>query len=228
MGYFSDITSIRRAEMLDVPIDPTLPEAPVKVKRRPPASVTVASLFMMAGSALGLVLAAVLIGGLGPLLSGFRARAAELSLASADIDAVGSSIRRVFVCLAIFDAALAAGFLVAALGVRRGRGRARAATLVLIAGAFVGGIAMGSFTALGSSVDWAATASNSNEGLASAVSHAYSDALPVVLSGTTGGLTDLQCLGYIAVAVLLLVPASNDYFRRRPVALVVRLADKRY
>jgi hypothetical protein len=214
--------------MLDVPIDPTLPDAPVRIKRRPPASVTVASLLMLAGSMLGLALAIVLVAGLGPLLSGFRASAVELALSTRDIDAVDSAIRRVFVCLAVFDVALAAGFVMAAVGVRRGRGRARAAALVLIVGALVGGIAMGSFTALGSTVDWAAQASDPNEGLAAAVSRAYADALPVVVSGTTGGLTDLQCLGYIAVAVLLLVPASNDYFHRRPVALFVRLPDRRY
>ena len=42
--------------------------------------------------------------------------------------------------------------------------------------------------------------------------------MPSWLVGLGGGLTDLLTLGYIAVAVLLLMPASVEYFRTRIIA----------
>ena len=39
--------------------------------------------------------------------------------------------------------------------------------------------------------------------------------MPGWVAGLGGGLTDLQSLGYIAVAVLLVAPASREYFRTR-------------
>ena len=40
--------------------------------------------------------------------------------------------------------------------------------------------------------------------------------MPTWLTSLTGGLGCLQALSYIAVVVLLLLPVSNAYFRRRP------------
>ena len=45
-------------------------------------------------------------------------------------------------------------------------------------------------------------------------------------SGSAGGLTDLQALGYIAVAILLLHPASQEYFRTRANGVRDAVADR--
>jgi hypothetical protein len=69
-----------------------------------------------------------------------------------------------------------------------------------------------SYTTLGRTVDWTGDGSAQ---LRAQIGQAYGDAMPGVLVGTTGGLTDLQALSYIAGAALLLAPASRPHFRRR-------------
>ena len=68
----------------------------------------------------------------------------------------------------------------------------------------------------GRGMDWAGIVQTDGLALRDQVGRAYDDAMPGVLVGTTGGLTDLQGLGYIAGAALLLAPTSRPHFRRRP------------
>jgi hypothetical protein len=64
-------------------------------------------------------------------------------------------------------------------------------------------------------VRWSAAAGHDDPVTASAVAQAFHDALPSWFVGLAGGLTDLQSLGYVVVAVLLVVPASREYYRTR-------------
>ena len=98
------------------------------------------------------------------------------------------------------------------LGKNRGSNVARIATLILIIPAILGtatSFGMGSRngeTALG--VD----------GRVIEPGDPIGQAIPGWFASLSGGLGCLQVLGYIAVLVLLLLPASNLYFRRRPSA----------
>jgi hypothetical protein len=69
-----------------------------------------------------------------------------------------------------------------------------------------------SYTAF-ATVDWAGAVGRGAGSVAS-VGQAYADAMPSVLVGAVGGLTDLQVLGYIAVSVMLALPVVRPYFRR--------------
>jgi hypothetical protein len=75
-----------------------------------------------------------------------------------------------------------------------------------------------SVTAFGRSVDWTVATEHATPALGGQVAQAFDGAMPAWLVGIGGGLTDLLTLGYIAVAVLLLMPASVQYFRTRIIA----------
>jgi hypothetical protein len=85
---------------------------------------------------------------------------------------------------------------------------------VLVAGSLGCGLIRTSVTAFGRNIDWT-VGSDTPASLTGNVAQAYSEALPSWLVGLAAGLTDLQALGYIAVAILLLAPASQEYFRTR-------------
>ena len=72
-----------------------------------------------------------------------------------------------------------------------------------------------SVTAFGGNVDWTVAADHATPVLGAQLAQAFDEAMPGWLVGLGGGLTDLLTLGYIAVAVLLLMPASVEYFRTR-------------
>jgi hypothetical protein len=195
--------------------DPAQPQPPVLLPRRPPATVTLAALLMLVGAALGLIEGVALLVAAGTVPGAFRDNARGINVAANDVNTVADLIRGAFISAGVVSVLLAVAIGLLALGVRNGSNGARITTLILIVAAFCCGLGVSSYTALGRSANWTVSVSNPSEELARQVGQAYSDAMPPTLVGTTGGLTDLQSLGYIAVAVLLLVPVSNAYFRRR-------------
>ena len=195
------------------PRDLLAPAVPIIERRRRPVTVTLARGLFLAGATLGLVSAVALILSAGSVAAGFEFSAARAAIDPAEIGSVARLVRTVLASSGLLAAALAVGMAVAAFGVGRGRRAARTSALCLVGFSLCFGLGSSSYTTLGRTVDWTGDGSAQ---LRAQIGQAYGDAMPGVLVGTTGGLTDLQALSYIAGAALLLAPASRPHFRRRP------------
>jgi hypothetical protein len=200
------------------PTDPTQPRDPVILPRRTPAPVRLAVLIMLAGAAVGVVSAIALIGSAGMVVRRFIDGAATFAIGGAAAESVGGAIRTVLIGVGVVTLVLAIAMAVLAFGVRAGRSTARIGALIGVGLGLSCGLGSSSYTVLGRNANWAIGLEGANDQLIAQLGQAYAEAMPGVLVGATGGLTDLQSLGYIAVAVLLLVPASHPHFRRRPPA----------
>ena len=97
--------------------------------------------------------------------------------------------------------------------VAQGNALARWAAFGLAAAAVCGGLGSMSYTAFGQHVDWAGT-SNAERGALRAGRAGVRRADAGLAGRGHGGLTDLQALGYIAVAILLALPVVAAVFSR--------------
>jgi hypothetical protein len=195
--------------------DPTQPYDPVIVPRRRPVSVAVAGMALYGAGAVGLVAALALLGAAGPVVDDFRRYAMEMGVSPPAAADIARAVRTALLSGGCGALALAVLSVPLGRGVMRRSEPARIGALV-VAGASLGcGLVRTSLTAFGGSVDWSAAAGHSDPALSDGVAQAFADAMPGWLVGLGGGLTDLQALGYIAVAVLLLAPSSREYFRTR-------------
>jgi hypothetical protein len=209
---------VREDTPLDA-IDPTSPRAPVRVPRPRPGPVTLAALLLGAESALGLFSAGALFLAARTVPETFRDRALSTVTAAGftgtDVDTIASAIQTILITAGAVTFLLAVAGLMLARPVARGNALARGAAFVLAAAALCGGLGSMTYTAFGQHVDWAGDVGNQSEGLAAQVGQAYGEAMPGWLVGATGGLTDLQALGYIAVSIFLALPVARPYFRTR-------------
>jgi hypothetical protein len=203
------------------PVDPTQPKDPVAVELGRPGTVTIAGFLMLLGAILGIVTGLSLLVAAADVVQRFRDRAAGTEATAKDIDTVAAAIRSVFIAGGLLTLLLAVVVALLAFGVLRGNNASRITTLVFLAVGLCCGIGGMSFTALGRNANWTINVSNADERLANQIGQAYSDAIPSWLVGTSGGLTDLQALCYVIVAVLLLLPASNAFFRRQRAAAML-------
>jgi hypothetical protein len=185
------------------------------VKRRRPDSVTWAGVFMVVAAALGLISATALIAAAGTVVNGFRGQATALGAGRGDIDSAATVIRSALLSSGLGALVLAVLTGILAFGVLRRSEAARIGALVLMASSLGCAMVRTSVTAFGRNIEWTAGVENATASVTQDISQAYGDAMPSWLVGLGGGLTDLQALGYIAVAILLLHPASQEYFRTR-------------
>jgi hypothetical protein len=197
------------------PIDPTTPREPVVIKRRRPDSVTWAGVFMAVAAVLGLISSGALLAAAGLVVDGFRGQAAGLGASRSDIESAATVIRSALFSTGLGALVLAVLTGILAFGVLRRSEAARIGALVLMAGSLGCAMVRTSVTAFGRNIEWTAGVENATASVTHDISQAYGDAMPSWLVGLGGGLTDLQALGYIAVAILLLHPASQEYFRTR-------------
>jgi hypothetical protein len=202
----------------DVPmhaVDPTRPRNPVLVQPTRPGPVVLATVLLYAAAGLGLLCAAALFAAAGWVPAGIRDRAGSTGASAADIEAIVSSARTALSVSATITLALAVATAVVATTLRGGgRGAARIGAFAVVAAGIFCGLGSTSYTAFGAHVDWTVAAGDRTDLLASQMGQAYGQAMPGWLVGLSGGLTDLQVLGYLAVAILLSVPAVRPYFRR--------------
>jgi hypothetical protein len=201
--------------MLDRPPDPTKPVDPVPVPRQRPLSVAAAGLALGGSGAVGLLASVALLAGAGPVVDAFRARAVTLGVDPVGAGEVARAIRTVLLSSGTGTLALAGMSLLFAWGVLSRYEAARLGALIVSAVSLACGVVRTSVTAFGNGVDWSLVSDRHDPAMAAAVAEAFGDALPGWLVGLGGGLTDLQSFGYIAVIVLLAVPASREYFRTR-------------
>jgi len=201
--------------MLDLPNDPTKPGKPVIIPRRRPQPVTLAGVLLLGGGLLGLLSSSVLLAAAGGVVDRFRGRVLEFGAGTADASDVAMALRSALLSSGCGALALAALSLALGWGVLRRSEPARVGALVVAVASLGCSLVRTSVTAFGGNVNWAVAAGHGDATQSAAVSQAFSDAMPAWLVGLGGGLTDLQSLGYIAVAALLLAPASRQYFRTR-------------
>lgn len=198
-----------------IPLDPAAPRDPLVIARERPQSVTVAAVLMLGGAAVGTLSAIALFVSSALVVREFRAGAARLGIPLTDINAVAPVIRATLLSGGLGTLLLAVLVAFAARGVLRRNPAARAGALALAGLSLLCAFMSTSITALGRNVRWTVNVDHASAALVGEVAQSYSDAMPSWLVGLAGGLTDLQTLGYIAVAVLLLMPASQEYFRSR-------------
>ncbi len=198
------------------PPDLLAPKLPIITRRRRPPTVSLARGLLLAGAVFGAVSATTLFIGSQVVVDEFWYTAAHALIEPTQIAEIADVIRTVLISSGVVAVVLAVGMGVCAIGVGRGRRAARTGALCLVGLSLCFGLGSASYTSLGRGVDWAGAVQPGSIALRTQVGQAYDDAMPGLLVGTAGGLTDLQALGYIAGAVLLLAPASRPHFRRRP------------
>jgi hypothetical protein len=184
------------------------PTSPPRPARRPGA-VTAASAIMIVIASLGLVIVIANLASLNRTEERFRELAGRTNATPGEIDSVASLITVGVVLASVLSLLFAALLLGLALGNLRGSNAARIATWVvsglgLLCGCcgLVGVIGQGSLAG--------GTAARTADELGRALVDAY----PSWWLALNGGLSAAQALGYIAVAVLLALPAANAYFGR--------------
>ena len=197
------------------PRDPTKPSDPLVIPRQRPQAVTLAGVLLYGGGALGGLAAVTLIAGAGPVVDDFQARAIGLGVSGADAADVATALRSALLSSGCGALALAMLSLGLGWGVLARYEAARVGALVVAAASLGCGLVRTSVTAFGRGVDWALAAGHADPFIAYPVAQAFAEAMPGWLVGIGGGLTDLQSLSYIAVAALLIVPASREYFLTR-------------
>jgi hypothetical protein len=201
-----------------LPPDPVSPGDEMVIPRRRPQSVTLAGVLMYGSGALGLLSAAAMLLAAESVADGFRGEALRLGVTSSDASDVAYALQTVLLSSGVGALALASLTILLGRGVLARRQAARIGALVVTVAALGCALVRTSVTAFGGNVDWTVAARQATPVLGAQLAQAFDTAMPTWLVGLGGGLTDLLTLGYIAVAVLLLMPASVEYFRTRIIA----------
>jgi hypothetical protein len=199
--------------MSHLPTDPTAPREPVLVPRGRPATVTLAGVLMLGGAAAGFLIGVTTLVASGRIGRDFEVRAAEQTGAPAEeIANLAASVQALFFGVGGAGAGLALAMVALAIGVLRANTSARFTTVVLaVISMFCGASTMG----LGAGRSFTVTLDGGQVDLGESLRAA----VPTGLTSLTAGLGCVLTLGYIAVVVLLLLPSSGAYFRRRPGAV---------
>ena len=201
-----------------LPPDPTSRDELV-IPRRRPQSVTLAGVLLYGTGALGLLSAAAMLVAAESVTDGFRGEALRLGVTGGDAVQVANALRMVLLSSGLGALVLAAVTALLGRGVLGRNEAARIGALVVTVAALGCALVRTSVTAFGGNVDWTVAAERATPALGAQLAQAFDEAMPGWLVGLGGGLTDLLTLGYIAVAVLLLMPASVEYFRTRGQAI---------
>jgi hypothetical protein len=194
-----------------VPPDPTKPKDPLIIARPRPGTVTLAGTLMLAGAALGLLNAVLVIAATGAATSEFRARAGLTAATADQIDDIATGLATWSTTAGLAGLLLSVVLAVLALQVLHGSHGARLAALGFIAVAILFGLGWASFTVRGSANLHPA---GMDEQTGRSVAEALGGSTAGLPTYVGGGLTCVQVLGYATVLGLLLWPASRPYFRR--------------
>jgi len=197
-----------------LPPDPTSRDELV-IPRQRPQSVTLAGVLLYVSGALGLLSAMAMLVAAESVVDGVYGEALRLGVTAADASDVANALRTVLLSSSLGALVLATLSGVLGRGVLGRNGAARIGALVVTVMALGCALVRTSVTAFGRSVDWTVATERATPALGLQIAHAFDEAMPAWLVGLGGGLTDLLTLGYISVAVLLLMPASVEYFRTR-------------
>lgn len=195
------------------PPEPAVPGAPEP--RRRPVPVLISAVLMWIVALLALVSAIIGLATMSQVVDRFRIEAVLTAASPADIDSFVNVIRAATIVTAIIlviFALLLAGF---AVGNLRGSNTTRVLTLVVCAIGVLCGCC-GVIGAVGQTSATGLNTNNTDTQVAEELGRALGDAYPGWWLGVNSGLSGLQLLGYIVIAILLVLPVSNAYFRKPP------------
>jgi hypothetical protein len=182
--------------------------------------VTIAGILMLIGAVVGIV------GGILTIVAGnsidpeFTTRAIASGVNATDAKRISDSVQISF--NGVGAGAVLFGVVMVALMflVLRGSNAARITTWIVLAFSLCCGIGNGLLANTISNVG-EANIEGMDRATAAAIGDALKESTPSWFAVGGMGATCIQVLGYIAVAVLLALPASNAYFRKRPPATQV-------
>lgn len=149
---------------------------------------------------------------LGSTVNRFQERARVIGISGSDIDAAVSQMRVSYIFGALFAVLFAVVLAGLAYGLLKGSNGARIATWV-ISGFAILCDCCSTFFYFGVNGINLTTSAGQND-LQTQLAQAQLDAFPTWFLATGGGISLLQLLGYIAVAVLLALPAANAFFKK--------------
>jgi len=191
---------------------PSYPPQPVPAGRRP-GSVTFAAILMFLIALFATISAITSLASMNQIVDGFRERAADTDASQSDVNNLVNVIRGAAIVAAIFMLLFALLLVVLALGVLRGSNVARVFTWIICALGVICGCC-GLASVLGQANMTTFSTGDVNEQTAEQLGRALQDSYPGWALGLSGTLSGLQLLGYIAIAVLLALPAASAFFRR--------------
>lgn len=170
---------------------------------------------MIITATLALIGAIIILGTVGQVVDRFRAEAALSDASRIDIDNVAAGIQAIMIGTAILMVLGALLLIGLAFGVLHGSNAARILTWVVVTLGLVCGCC-GILSTIGQTNVTSFGTANTNNQTAGDLGRALQDAYPTWWLVFNGSLSALQMLGYIAIAVLLALPAANAYFRKQP------------
>lgn len=188
------------------------PMQPMPPRRRP-ASVTLAALLMFLIALLALIAAIASLASMNQVVDRFRERAADTDAAQSDINNLVNVIRGASIGTAVLMLLFAVLLLVLALGNLRGSNVSRVFTWIICGLGVLCGCC-GLVSVFGQSNVTSFSSGDVNQETAEQLGRALQDSYPGWWLGLSGTLSGLQALGYIAIAVLLALPAANAFFRK--------------
>jgi hypothetical protein len=179
-----------------------------------PATVTAAAAIMIFMGVAGLVNAVVGLAAIGGVVDRFRDAAQATGASKSDIDGLAGLAWGTVITGAVLSVLFAVLLIALGVGNLRGRNGARIATWVVSGlGLFCGCCAFLAVVSQ-SALSWNISTDNTTEDLTQALTDAY----PGWWIGLNGVVSVGQALGYLLVALLLVLPASHPYFRREAAA----------
>lgn len=174
-----------------------------------PTTVTAAAAIMIFMGLAGLVNAVVGLAAIGGVVDRFRDAAQATGASESDIDSMARIAWGTVIAAAVLAVLFAVLLIVLAVGNLRGRGGARIATWIVSGlGLFCGCCGLLAVISQ-SALSWNVSTDNRTEDLTQALTDAY----PGWWIGLNGVVSAAQALGYLVVALLLVLPASHPYFR---------------
>jgi hypothetical protein len=187
-------------------------QPPAAARARRPAAVMAAAALLAVMAAAGVANAVVGLFALQGITNRFRSAADATDASSRDVGDLVAALR-VSVAVGLVIALVVAVLLAAlAVGILRGSAGVRVATWVVCGvGALCGGCGLAIL------VGQRLAPLDVNTADAAVTLRALSDAYPGWWLPLNGALLAAQAFGYLLVAVLLAVPAANQFFRRRRV-----------
>lgn len=197
------------------PAPPVTPALPAQPPGKPPMVVTVASAIMFILGILGLLNAILSLVSLGTTTDRFHELARRVANATTnDIDNQINQLRVQTIIGAVIGALIAAFLIVLAFWLMKGSNTARIITWVLCGiGALCACCGGASLFAL-SAINRVEVNGDEQAEKQVDLAKALVDSIPGWQKGLGGTVAVLQLLGYLAVAILLALPAANAFFRR--------------
>lgn len=177
--------------------------------RQRPATVTAAAAIMIIMGIAGLVNAVVGLAAIGGVVDRFRDAAEAIGAPQSDIDGLAALAWGTVIAGAVLAVLFAALLIALGVGNLQGRNGARIATWIVSGlGLFCGCCGLLAVISQ-SALSWNVSTDDQTQDLTQALTDAY----PGWWIGLNGVVSAGQALGYLVVAVLLVLPPSHRYFR---------------